>query len=407
MYFILIVLALTPLLGLSQTLMPLPGHSTSFGSMTRGYYFTAPVNFNITGLRVPTDVAGSFQHVEVVRFTADAPPAFPSTTNSFVFLAQHYNVNSTSIIPVSIPVNAGEIIGVYGSRSTSSGAGCYVDNSYGACVAPDGYPTNISGSPTTLYRSGYQHAICNSPAANIWYENCNLYYIGRVELYYGTPLSSSYTNFTGKLSDNESEVILNWSFADENYDYCIVERAGNEPFSITPIPFEPLVKEYTNADGVVIREPIQSPLINTDEWHNKKFTEIGRINTKQPIFTFVDKKPLIGKNYYRIKRVHKDGKYECSNVIEIEYGIKPSRIVNLYPNPVINHVQFEFVVSQNGPVEVELYNVQGKRVYAYTAQAVTGINLFMMNMADFKPGSYFLQIRTRDGLLTKKFVVAN
>lgn len=390
----------------AQTMMPLPAHSFNYNSMTRGYYFTAPVNFTITGLRVPTDATGNFQHVEVVRFTAGAPPAYPSTTNSFVFLAQYYNVNSTTIIPVSIPINAGQIIGVYGSRSTTSGFGCATSNSYGSCVSPDGYPTTISGSPTTLYRSGYQHKICNAPASDIWYETCSGYYLGRIEVYYGTPLSSSYTTFNGKLNDKEATVELNWAFSNDNYDYCIVERAGNEPYTITPITQESLVSEYTNSDGVTIREPIRT-FINTDEWQAKKFTEIGRFNTKQANFTFVDTKPLVGKNYYRIKRVDKDGKYECSNVIEIEYGVNPSRIVNLYPNPVANNVQFEFVVAQEGPITVELYNAQGKQVYSHNTRAVTGTNLFMMNMAEFKPGNYFLRLRTNDGILSKKFLVAH
>jgi len=402
-FFLLIAISST----YAQTMMPIPGHSTLYGPWTRGYHFTAPVNFTITGLRVPTDASGNFQHVEVVRFTAGAPPAYSATTNSFVFLAQHYNVNSASIIPVSIPITAGQIIGVYGGRSTSTGGGCSTSNSYGSCVSPDGYPTKISGSPTTLYRSGYQHDICSSPAANIWYENCNGYYINRVELYYGTPLSSSYTSFTGKLNDKETEVQLNWAFSNDNYDYCVIERAVNEPYTITPIPVEPLVNEYVNSDGVTIREPVRG-FVNTDEWQAKKFTEIGRFNTKQANFTFIDNKPLVGKNYYRIKRVNKDGNYECSNVIEIEYGVKPSRIVNLYPNPVINNVQFEFVVNQDGPVTVELYNTQGKQVYSHTSNAVTGTNLFMMNMAEFKPGNYFLRIRTNDGVITgKKFVVAH
>ncbi|MDW8348443.1 MAG: T9SS type A sorting domain-containing protein [Bacteroidia bacterium] len=385
--------------------MPLPEHSTSIGPWTRGYYFIAPVNFNITGLRIPTDVPGNTQHVEVVRFTAMEPPTFPNTTNSFVFLAQHYNVNSTSIIPVNIPINAGEIIGVYGSRSIGSGAGCISSNSYGSCGSNEGYRSSIAGLPVTLYRSGYQHNICESPAANIWRESCNGYYISRIQLYYSTPLSSSYTTFTGKLSEEQDEVILNWAFSNDNYDYCIVERAGDQPCQINPILSAPSVKPYLTADAVFATAIEQNPLVNTDEWHNKKFAEIARINVKQPVFTFADKKPLIGKNYYRIKRVDKDGKYECSNVIEIEYGVEPSRIVNLYPNPVINTVQFEFVLSQDELVDIELYNIQGKQVYAYSSPASTGTNVFTMNMDSFNPGSYFLRIRTKEGILSQKFIV--
>lgn len=76
---------------LSQTAIPLGPQTSTFTSMVRGYHFTAPTNFIICGLYVPTDASTGFQSVEVVRFTAGAPPAFAGTTNAFTSLFYQTN----------------------------------------------------------------------------------------------------------------------------------------------------------------------------------------------------------------------------------------------------------------------------------------------------------------------------
>ena len=147
---------------------------TTFSSMIRGYHFTSPTNFTICGLYVPPDAnATGTQTIRVVRFTAGPPPAFAGTTNSFVQLFTITNAPATGVVPCSIPVATGDIIGVYGAR----GANCV--NSYG----PANFVTSINGFNTTLQRSGMQSCPAGTGAAmaNIWSEvNYN---IGRITMY--------------------------------------------------------------------------------------------------------------------------------------------------------------------------------------------------------------------------------
>ena len=156
----------------AQTLMPLPGYVRTFTGSVRGYYFTAPVDFIIVGLRVPDELGNGLQSVEVVRFDgATPPPAFPGNTNAFVSLARFVDEPSANILAVNIPVLAGEVIGIYGQ---ASGA-----NSYG----PSGtFLSNIFGQPTTLTRSGMQARLNSGPMANIWSESAGP--VSRVEMYY-------------------------------------------------------------------------------------------------------------------------------------------------------------------------------------------------------------------------------
>src|SRR5690554_1806443 len=48
--------------GMSQTMMPLPNFGNTYTGNVRGYWFTAPAPFIITGVRVPADAGTGTQN---------------------------------------------------------------------------------------------------------------------------------------------------------------------------------------------------------------------------------------------------------------------------------------------------------------------------------------------------------
>ncbi len=172
---ITILLLLSFFTSYSQTQVVIGPQSSTFSSMTRGYHFTSPTAFNLCALYIPQDAsAGTTQSIWVVRFNTAAPPAFPGTTNAYTTLFTTTGVAANTTVSCNIPIAAGDIIGIYGSRA----AGCI--NSY------DGvnYAATINGFPTTLSRSGTQNCIngVGAPAFPIWSE-VN-FSIGRIFMYY-------------------------------------------------------------------------------------------------------------------------------------------------------------------------------------------------------------------------------
>ena len=95
--------------------MPLPPQFTTFTGNERGYWFTSPTCFTITGLEVPTDASAGLQNIAVVRLDS-VPLIYPSTTNSFTTLFLTQNDTSTGMIPVNIEVNVGDRIAIIGNR---------------------------------------------------------------------------------------------------------------------------------------------------------------------------------------------------------------------------------------------------------------------------------------------------
>ncbi|MFZ1784377.1 MAG: glycine-rich protein, partial [Ferruginibacter sp.] len=162
-------------LPLSGTI-PLPGQVSTFTGSVRGYFFTAPSPFIMTSVEVPTTASTGNQSIAVVRFTgATPPPAFPGTTNAFTTLFLTQNNPAAGAIPVNIPINAGDVIGIMGYRGTT--------NSYSAT---GGVPTVINGFPVTLRRMGMQFPLTTTAPQQIWSEVAGA--ISRVYFSYGLPV---------------------------------------------------------------------------------------------------------------------------------------------------------------------------------------------------------------------------
>lgn len=186
----------------SQTQVVIGPQSSTFTSWTRGYHFTSPVAFNLCALYIPQDAsAGTLQHIWVVKFNTAVPPAFPGTTTAYTTLFSANNVAANTTVTCNVPINAGDIIGVYGSRNTN----CV--NSY------DGvnFVATIAGFPATLSRSGTQNCIAGitNPTFPIWSEVG--FSIGRIFMYYNccpTPTITTATSQTNICSAANMSVTI-------------------------------------------------------------------------------------------------------------------------------------------------------------------------------------------------------
>jgi hypothetical protein len=178
------ILALLAGLAMASTAVaqiPLPAFGSTFTStLTRGFWFQAPVGFTITGLSVPNEALQSFQVVEVINLGA-APPAYPGT----VVGTQLFYDNTTaagSIIPCAIPVAPGDYIGILGAcTSTVGNTTSY--NSYASTAGA--FTSSILGNPVTLTRFGTQSGIsANGGNQPCWQEAAGA--LSRVDVYVGT-----------------------------------------------------------------------------------------------------------------------------------------------------------------------------------------------------------------------------
>lgn len=155
---------------LGDTPIILPPHDSVFRGNVRGYWFTAPIDFNLTGVEVPTDASTGSQSVAIIRFNSGPPPLWSSMTNDFSVLFQAQNSAVDGKIPLALQISAGDILGIYGSRGGA--------NSY--AVSP--FVSDINGESITLTRSGMQLPLETNSIQDVFSEASGS--ISRVFFYY-------------------------------------------------------------------------------------------------------------------------------------------------------------------------------------------------------------------------------
>ena len=85
------------------------------------------------------------------------------------------------------------------------------------------------------------------------------------------------------------------------------------------------------------------------------------------------------------------------NVVSIPFSRLPE-IVSVYPNPLSDRVNIEFVASRGGMASLEIFNILGQRVdYTEIYFARPGQNQITKGLGDLPPGVYYFRVWTGFG----------
>ncbi|MBK9634809.1 MAG: T9SS type A sorting domain-containing protein [Bacteroidetes bacterium] len=124
-------------------------------------------------------------------------------------------------------------------------------------------------------------------------------------------------------------------------------------------------------------------------------------------YDFVDTKPALGDNYYRLKMIDKDGTFEYSKIINVNVGVGTagSQILGIYPNPTHGMLNIRFLSGEKEKFTMRVMNTTGQVVRENTFDFAAGINFIEMNTFDFADGLYILQfVGENGGRFDGKFV---
>lgn len=80
--------------------------------------------------------------------------------------------------------------------------------------------------------------------------------------------------------------------------------------------------------------------------------------------------------------------------------------INLYPNPANSIITLDLLVEQAQALDVYIYNSVGQQMWSNSLPSAEQHRL-PISVANFSTGLYFMQIRSEQGQITKRFVVDN
>ncbi len=84
-------------------------------------------------------------------------------------------------------------------------------------------------------------------------------------------------------------------------------------------------------------------------------------NNSTTEYTYIDRLPFNGMNYYRLKIVDLDGSYEYSNIEVV--NLREEKDFEIYPNPVNDLIQIQGVGRENESMLFQVFDKTGKQIY--------------------------------------------
>jgi len=183
--------------------------------------------------------------------------------------------------------------------------------------------------------------------------------------------------FTGKLT-SDNKVQLDWMTATEiNNDYFNVQRMkldGNQ-----------------NSGTSGIWEIIG--------------TVAGAGNSNDALsYSFIDERPHVGMNHYRLSQVDYNGSENVSSVIGILVDGPQFIVGPVVPNPAANSFTNSLYAVEDGAVLIQVFDIIGKLVLQHVVLVTEGENNIYTDVSTLPKGIYHLRVSTEADVAVVPFV---
>ena len=134
---------------------------------------------------------------------------------------------------------------------------------------------------------------------------------------------------------------------------------------------------------------------NGKDWREIGFVFGNGTTQEAQNFNFFDPQPNDGTNYYRLKQVDFDGRFDFSNIVYIQYSSRNTKL-QIFPNPVKDELN---IIDGEG--QATIYNLLGQPVRSFNINQSS----FKVNTSELANGQYVLRIQSENGeVITKRFM---
>lgn len=128
----------------------------------------------------------------------------------------------------------------------------------------------------------------------------------------------------------------------------------------------------------------------------RKFTLIGQVkgkgtSTLTNSYSFTDRNPGTGVNYYRLRQVDYDGTFEYSKTLAAHLK-EASTSVKAYPNPFSHSVLVGIATKTAGPIQVTVADAQGRVVIEQKINSEGRYSTLELSTQQLATGVYFLRV---------------
>lgn len=141
--------------------------------------------------------------------------------------------------------------------------------------------------------------------------------------------------------------------------------------------------------------------------NGKDFTAIGKVtgagNSEDFVdYSFTDKIPFNGVNYYRLRQVDFDGAENLSEIQTVKMDNRQTSAIAVYPTLSEGEVIVDLTIVSGDALETQIVTSTGAIVRSLTLNGGTKATI---NTSDLASGFYFINVKTAQSISVGKFMV--
>jgi hypothetical protein len=146
---------------------------------------------------------------------------------------------------------------------------------------------------------------------------------------------------------------------------------------------------------------------NDYSWTKLGFIDGRGTTTEKSIYSFIDKNPIDGKSYYRLKQIDLDGSFKIFNSVQVDFAtINDFSLGQNYPNPFNPITDINFSLAKSGTVTLKVFNVLGSEVATLVDDFMeAGKHTIQFNAKSLTSGIYFYTIKSNTFTSTRKMIL--
>lgn len=134
--------------------------------------------------------------------------------------------------------------------------------------------------------------------------------------------------------------------------------------------------------------------------NGKEYKRIGKVegagtSSRVRNYSFIDERPAFGLNYYRLCQVDFDGTSSNSKVISLSFEneLKPMFV---RPTIAYSQITIELTLSDEAEIQLKILDLLG-RLHHFEKLPI-GASSLSLNISNYQPGQYILQLRKGSNL---------
>ncbi|MEQ9425581.1 MAG: T9SS type A sorting domain-containing protein [Cyclobacteriaceae bacterium] len=225
--------------------------------------------------------------------------------------------------------------------------------------------------------------------------------------------ATDWINLGGVGSSSPSGSITSGSFTTFS-DFALASTTEENPLPVTLVDFK-----GTAADDGIHLNWTTATEINNDYFEIqrsrdlKSFSTLDRVkgngNSNNPlVYTFLDKTPHAGVNYYRLKQVDFDGAFEVFDAIYVDNTVALQSNLTIYPNPVSGQQLIFGIkgVDAEQTLSISISDLSGKQLHHQLSDK--GHNTILVNLSEsltLEPGVYLISLQQNGYQIDKRLII--